>query len=128
MLTLIIVDASDVRNMLKINCQLRREHERHRSEILHKAAERKYVSFIALGVCKKYNRIFKRKGNHRGTASEYVEKLVRTMGIRNRAVNVVKAQLLVKCGMQQLPTKAQGNQSPVCFNSASWSSRRTRYR
>jgi len=45
---------------------------------------------------------FKRTGYQHGTASEYVEKLLQTMGVRNRAANVIKAQLLSKCGMQQL--------------------------
>ena len=89
-------------NPLPAKKRAAQRYERLHSELLHKAAEKRCASLSTLGVCKKYNRIFKRKGNHHGTASEYVERLVRTMGIRNRAANMIKVQLLVKSGMQQL--------------------------
>jgi len=46
--------------------------------------------------------MFKRKKSYRGTSSEYVERLVRKMGIRNRPANTVKGGFLVKSCLQQL--------------------------
>ena len=80
----------------------RRQYQQNRDTILLRAMEKRSTTLTALSVRNKYNHMFKRKRSYHGTSSEYVERLVRKMGIRNRPANTIKAGFLVKSCLQLL--------------------------
>ena len=83
----------------------KKRYMRKQDEVLRQRAERRSTLLSAFSVRNKYNRMFKRKWNHRGSLHEYVNKLARKMGSRYSAAHVVKAELMVRSCMQQLSLK-----------------------